>query len=238
MDEWKIRTSMLIGEQATERLAASHVAVFGVGGVGSYAVEALARAGVGAIDLIDSDTFSESNINRQLYALHSTVGLFKVEVAAKRIKDINPKCIVNTYVEFFLPETADKFDFEKYDCVLDCIDTITGKIELIRRCKEKNTNVISSMGAGNKLCADKFVAADLSETSVCPLAKVMRHELKKYGITHLKVVYSKEEPLKPDFCDDSSQKRQTPGSISFVPSVVGLIMAGEAVKTICNIAQI
>ncbi len=220
---------MLLGEGAIEKLKKARVAVFGVGGVGGYVVEALARSGVGALDVIDKDIVSLSNINRQIIALHSTVGQLKTEVAAARVKDINPDVIVRTHNLFYLPETAQEFDFSKYDYVVDAIDTVSGKIALIEQAVASKTPVISSMGAGNKLDATAFEVADITKTSVCPLARVMRRELKKRGIEHLKVVYSKEEPLPTSLKDEQSGKA-IPGSIAFVPSVVGLIIAGEVIK--------
>ena len=223
------RTALLLGEAGVEKLKNARVAVFGVGGVGGYVVEALARAGVGALDLIDKDTVSVSNINRQIIALHSTVGRLKTEVAAERAKDINPNVCVRVHDVFYLPETAEQFDFTQYDYVVDAIDTVSGKLALIEQAKQANTPVISSMGAGNKLDATAFEVADITKTSVCPLARVMRRELKKRGIEHLKVVYSKEESL-PSLLVDEESGKPIPGSISFVPSVVGLIIAGEVIK--------
>ena len=223
------RTALLLGETGIEKLKKSRVAVFGVGGVGGYVVEALARAGVGALDLIDKDTVSVSNINRQIIAMHSTVGRLKTEVAAERAKDINPDICVRVHDVFYLPETAGDFDFTQYDYVVDAIDTVSGKLALVEQAKRANIPVISSMGAGNKLDATAFEVADITKTSVCPLARVMRRELKKRGIEHLKVVYSKEEPLPSPLVDEESGK-PIPGSISFVPSVVGLIIAGEVIK--------
>ncbi len=213
-----------------EKLKNSRVAVFGVGGVGGYCVEALARAGVGALDLIDSDRVSLTNLNRQLHALHSTIGQYKVDVAKERILDISPDCTVRTYKTFYLPETAGEFDFRAYDYIVDAIDTVTGKIALVKNARACNTPIISAMGAGNKLDPTRFEVSDLAKTSVCPLARTMRRELKKYGIEHLKVVYSKEEPIRPLPTEEESGKRETPGSVSFVPSVAGLILAGEVVK--------
>ena len=224
------RTELLIGKEGLDKLAASRVAVFGIGGVGGYCVEALARAGVGALDLIDSDTFSLTNINRQLHATYQTLGKYKVDVAAERIKEINPNCAVHTFKTFYLPETAGEFDFHIYDYIVDAIDTVSGKIALAVNAAACQTPIISAMGAGNKLDPTKFDVADLSKTSVCPLARTMRHELKKRGIEHLKVVYSKEEPIRPLPSEEESGKRETPGSVSFVPSVAGLILAGEVVK--------
>ncbi|MBR1975201.1 MAG: tRNA threonylcarbamoyladenosine dehydratase [Clostridia bacterium] len=223
------RTALLIGDKGVEKLKKARVAVFGIGGVGGYVVEALARSGVGALDLIDKDTVSESNINRQIIALHSTVGRLKTEVAAERARDINPNVTVRTHNVFYLPETADSFDFSQYDYVVDAIDTVSGKLALIEQAKKANIPVISSMGAGNKLDATAFEVADIAKTSVCPLARVMRRELKKRGIEHVKVVYSKEEPLASSVTDEESGKA-VPGSIAFVPSVVGLILAGEVIK--------
>ena len=223
------RTAILIGEEGLEKLKNARVAVFGVGGVGGYVVEALARSGIGALDLIDRDTVSESNINRQIIALHSTVGRLKTEVAAERAKDINPNICVRTHNVFYLPETAAQFDFSAYDYVVDAIDTVSGKLALVEQANAAKVPVISSMGAGNKLDATAFEVADISKTSVCPLARVMRRELKKRGIEHLKVVYSKEEPSSSPLQDEESGK-SIPGSIAFVPSVVGLIIAGEVIK--------
>lgn len=214
------------------RLAASRVAVFGVGGVGGHVVEALARSGVGALDLIDNDRVAPSNINRQIVAVHSTIGMLKVEAAELRVRDIAPDCKVRTYPTFFMPETADEFDFTQYDYVVDAIDTVTGKIEIIMRAKAAGVPVISSMGAGNKVDPTAFEVADIYKTSVCPLARVMRREMKKRGVKSLKVVYSKEEALTPiaGLCEDSGSRRSTPGSNAFVPSVAGLIIAGEVIK--------
>ena len=223
------RTENLIGKAAVEKLRGARVAVFGIGGVGGYVVEALARAGVGALDLVDNDKVSLSNINRQIIALHSTVGEWKTEVAAQRVKDINPEITVRTHNLFFLPETAEPFDFSGIDYVVDAIDTVSGKIALIERAKGANIPVISSMGTGNKLNPTAFEVADITKTSVCPLARVMRRELKKRGIEHVKVVYSKEEPLSSGAVNEETGKA-IPASISFVPSVAGLIIAGEVIK--------
>ena len=240
------RTELLFGKEAMEKLAASRVAVFGIGGVGGYAVEALVRSGVGAVDLIDDDRVCLTNLNRQLHATRKTVGKYKVDVAAERILEINPDAAVNTYKAFYTPETADQFDFTRYDYIVDAIDTVTGKIALVMNAEAAGTPIISSMGAGNKVDPTAFEVADIYKTSVCPLAKVMRRELKRRGIQKLKVVYSKEPPLTP--IDDMAiscrahcicppgtarkctQRRQVPGSNSFVPSVVGLIIAGEVIK--------
>ena len=223
------RTALLLGEEGVAKLKNSRVAVFGVGGVGGYVVEALARSGVGAIDLIDKDVVSISNINRQIIALHSTVGRPKTEVMAERIQDINPDIRVHTHNVFYLPETAAQFDFSQYDYVVDAIDTVAGKIALIEHAKNAGVPVISSMGAGNKLDPTAFEVADIAKTSVCPLARVMRRELKKRGIEHVKVVYSKEGPLPTKETDEETGKAVA-GSIAFVPSVVGLIIAGEVIK--------
>lgn len=225
------RTALLLGDDAIEKLSHCRVAVFGVGGVGGYVVEALARSGVGEIDIIDNDTVCESNINRQIIALHSTVGRYKVDVMKERILDINPDTRVNAYKTFFMPETEGEFDFSKYDYVVDAIDTVTGKIALVVKAKNEGAPIISSMGAGNKLNPAEFEVADIYKTSVCPLAKVMRRELKQRGIKKLKVVYSKEMPLSPAVSGESNpHRRQTPGSTAFVPSVAGLIIASEVIK--------
>lgn len=217
-------------------LSQARVAVFGVGGVGGYVVEALARSGVGTLDLIDNDTVSLTNINRQMYALHSTIGRYKVDVAKARILDINPSAVVNVYRTFYLPETAAQFDFSQYDYVVDAIDTVSGKIQLVMQAKEAGVPIISSMGAGNKIHPELFEIADISKTSVCPLAKVMRQELRKRGVNHLKVVYSKE-PAMPHAADsdalpeeEQGTKRFAPGSNAFTPSVAGLLIAGEVVR--------
>lgn len=230
------RTELLLGKEAMEKLASSRVAVFGVGGVGGYAVEALARSGVGNLDLIDNDRFCLTNINRQIYATCKTVGEYKVDAAAERIADINPEAVVRTYKTFFMPKTADEFDFSEFDYVIDAIDTVTGKIELIMRAQAAGTPIISSMGAGNKLDPTAFEVADIYKTSVCPLARVMRTELKRRGVKALKVVYSKEKPLTPLESEElSGSRRQIPGSTAFVPSAVGLIIAGEVIKDLTGI---
>ncbi len=223
------RMEMLVGEQALEKLQNSHVALFGVGGVGCYAVEALARAGVGKLTLVDDDLFTASNVNRQLYALQSTLGKNKVDVAKDRIADINPNCQVTPLKLRFDATTSSQFDFSHFDYVVDAIDTVTSKLLLVKLCNQSNTPIISCMGTGNKLDATAFEVADIFQTSVCPLAKVMRKELKNMGIEHLKAVYSKEIPQTPTQLETSA-KRQTPSSVSFVPSVAGLILAGEVVK--------
>lgn len=235
------RTELLFGEDAMKVLANSRVAVFGVGGVGGYTVEALARSGVGALDLIDDDKVCVTNINRQIIALGSTVGMYKVDAAAERIRDINPDCKVTCHKMFYMPETADKLDFSQYDYVIDAIDTVMGKLEIIMQAKSAGVPVISSMGAGNKLDPTAFEVSDIYKTSVCPLAKVMRYQLKRRGVKKLKVVYSKEQPLVPQgiAAEDGSgntdmrtgaARRSTPGSAAFVPSVAGLIIAGEVIK--------
>ena len=238
MNEQFLRTAMLLGEEAVEKLKNARVAVFGIGGVGGYTVEALARAGIGQIDVIDSDTVSRSNINRQLLATHSTVGMPKVEAARRRILDINPDCIVRTHAVFYTPETADRFDFADYDYIVDAIDTVTGKLALVERATAVNTPIICCMGTGNKLDASAFQVADISKTSMCPLARIMRKELGKRGIRHLKVVYSQEEALTPTGWEEEAAalgKRQIPGSVSFVPGAAGLILAGEVIKDIAGV---
>ena len=240
------RTQLLFGEEAMKILANSRVAVFGVGGVGGYAVEALARSGVGALDLIDDDKVCITNINRQIIALGSTVGMYKVDSAAERIHNINPDCRVTCHKMFYMPDTSDKLDFSQYDYIIDAIDTVTGKIEIIIQAEKAGVPVISSMGAGNKLDPTAFEVSDIYKTSVCPLANVMRYQLKRRGIKKLKVVYSKEQPLVPQgiAAEDGSgetdmrtgtARRSTPGSTAFVPSVVGLIIAGEVIKDITAI---
>lgn len=239
------RTELLLGKPAMERLAGCRVAVFGIGGVGGYVCEALARSGVGALDLIDDDKVCLSNINRQIIATNKTVGQYKTDVMKERILDINPDAKVNTYRCFFLPENASDFPFDKYDYVVDAIDTVTAKIELVMQCQNSGVPIISSMGAGNKLDPTKFRVADIYKTQMDPLAKVMRRELKKRGIKKLKVVYSEEEPVAPDAdsaenqvdagtARQGSKRRSTPGSTAFVPSVAGLIIAGEVIKDLIN----
>lgn len=231
------RTKRLLGLEAMNKLKNARVAVFGIGGVGGHAADALVRSGIGAIDIIDSDEVTESNINRQLIATTKTVGRKKVEVMKEHLLEIHPEVKVTTHDCFFLPETRENFDFTQYDYVIDAVDTVTAKLALVEACQEAVVPIISSMGAGNKLDPTAFEVADIYKTSVCPLAKVMRRELKKRNIKHLKVVYSKEEPLEPiedeDFVSDESRaRRATPGSIAFVPSVAGLILAGEVIKDI------
>ena len=230
MEEWS-RTAMVYGEWSVEKLSAARVAVFGVGGVGGFATEALARAGVGSIDVYDKDTVSLSNINRQIIALHSTVGRSKVDVIKERIEDINPDCKVRAFNVFYLPENADEFDLSGYDYIIDAVDTVSAKLEIISRAYKHGIPVISAMGAGNKTDPTLFRVADIKQTSVCPLARVMRRELKARGINKLKVVYSTETVVKSGEIDPVSGK-MSPGSLSFVPSVMGLIIAGEAIKDI------
>ena len=230
------RTEMLLGAENMRRLQGARVAVFGIGGVGGYTVEALARSGVGSLDLIDADDVSLTNLNRQIIATHRTVGQRKVDVARDRVHDLNPDCRVSIYPVFYTPETAGQFDFSQYDYVVDAIDTVIGKIALVMQAEEAGVPIISSMGAGNKLDPTAFRVADIYKTSVCPLAKVMRRELKKRGIQHLKVVYSEEQAMTPILSEEETAEtkgttnRVAPGSIAFVPSVVGLIIAGEVIK--------
>lgn len=224
------RTELLLGKEAMKRLADARIAIFGIGGVGGYVAEALARSGVGALELIDNDTVTETNLNRQIIALHSTLGRYKVDVMKERLLDINPELEVAAHRIFYLPETAQQLDFSRYDYVVDAIDTVTGKIEIIVRAKAVGIPVISSMGAGNKLHPEEFLVEEISKTSVCPLAKVMRKELKKRGITGVKVVYSREEALKPQ-----GVPRGLPGSIAFVPSAAGLVLAGEVIRDIAGV---
>ncbi len=230
------RSELVFGKNATQKLRGCRVAVFGLGGVGGYVLEALVRAGVGTVDIVDNDTVNLTNINRQLIALHSTVGMPKTDAWENRIKDINPQCRVNKHNCFYLPETADSFDFASYDYVVDAIDTVTGKIDLVVRCKDANVNIISSMGTGNKTDPTGFKIADIYSTKVCPLARVMRNELKKRGVPSLKVVYSEEIPRSPDaqaleeYTETEGAARAVPGSTSFVPPVAGLIIASEVIK--------
>ncbi len=247
------RTQLVYGAKAMEKLASARVAVFGIGGVGGYVVEALARSGVGALDLIDDDKVCLTNINRQIIATRKTIGKYKVDVAEERVHDINPDCEVRTYKTFFLPETKDQFNFSDYDYVVDAIDTVTGKLAIIEMAKEAKVPVISSMGAGNKVNPAMFEVADIYQTSICPLAKVMRHECRKRGIDSLKVVYSKEKAIRPQedmsiscrqhcICPPGTarkctERRDIPGSTAFVPSVVGLIIAGEVINDITGIKR-
>ena len=228
------RTRLLLGDAAMEKLKNARVAVFGLGGVGGYVVEALARSGIGALDLIDHDTIGLTNINRQLLATHSTVGKSKAQAAADRVRDIDPNIAVTVHETFYLPETADRFDFARYDYIVDAIDTVTGKLMLALQAQECGTPIISSMGTGNKLDPTGFRVSDISETRGCPLARIMRKECKKRGIEKLKVVYSEEEPI-PSKLDGLEEelpegRRALPGSVAFVPSVAGLIIAGEVIK--------
>lgn len=238
MDEKFVRTGLLLGQEGLDKLKNAHVAVFGIGGVGGHVVEALVRSGIGEITIVDKDEVAESNINRQIIATVKTVGRKKVEVMEERILDINPDCIVHSYACFYLPETAEQFDFTQYDYVVDAVDTVTAKLELAVQSDRAGVPVISSMGAGNKLDASKFEVADIYKTSVCPLARVMRRELKKRNIRSLKVVYSKEEPVmqKMELTQEEGEKsrRSTPGSVAFVPSVAGLILAGEVVRDLTS----
>lgn len=247
------RTQLLLGQEAMDRLAASRVAVFGIGGVGGYVCEALVRSGIGAFDLIDDDKVCLTNINRQIIATRTTIGKYKVDVMKERMLDINPKADINVHKCFFLPENSDDFDFEKYDYVVDAVDTVTAKLEIIMKAKKHNIPVISAMGAGNKLDPSAFMVADIYDTKICPLARVMRRELKKRNVDSLKVVYSQEKPTRP--IEDMSvscrsncvcppgaahkctERRDIPGSTAFVPSVAGLIIAGEIVKDLCNKGQ-
>ena len=233
MENIFIRSEMLYGENSTAILGDAKVAVFGIGGVGSYVCEALARCGIGNLTLIDNDTVSFSNINRQLVALHSTVGKYKTEIMAERIKDINPSCNVTPLNMFYTPESD--FDISSFDYIVDAIDTVSSKIHLAVLCQEKNIPLISCMGAGNKLDPTAFKVTDIFKTSGCPLARVMRKELKARGVKKLKVVYSTEEPITPVPLEETEGRRQTPGSCAFVPSVAGLICAGEVIKDIVGI---
>ena len=242
MDNCFSRTELLFGRAAMEKLAASRVAVFGIGGVGGYVTEALARSGVGALDLVDHDCVSLSNLNRQIIALRSTVGMLKVDVARARILDINPDAVVRTWPVFYTPETAGDFDFRQYDYVVDAIDTVTGKIGLVMQAEEAGVPIISSMGAGNKIDPSAFTVADLFATSVDPLARVMRTELKKRGVKHLKVVYSREKPIVPrpagDTEEPAASRRSVPGSCAFVPSAAGLVLAGEVIRDLIGVRPV
>ena len=248
------RTQLLFGKEAMERLYNARVAVFGVGGVGGYTVEALARSGIGTLDLIDDDKVCLTNLNRQIVATRKTVGQYKVDVAEERIHDINPDAVVNTYKTFYMPDTADQFDFSQYDYVVDAIDTVKGKLELVMQAQATGTPIISCMGAGNKLDASALEVADIYDTSVCPLARVMRAELRKRGVKHLKVVYSKEPALTPiddmtiscrthcicppDTARKCTQRRQVPGSNAFVPAACGLVCGSEVVKDLLRKAGV
>lgn len=233
------RTRLLLGEDGVERLKSAHVIVFGIGGVGGYAVEALARSGVGHISLVDHDQVSITNLNRQLLATHDTVGQDKVDVAKRRIHSIDPTVVVTVHKTFYLPETADAFDFSQYDYVVDAIDTVSGKLAIITRAKEAGVPIISCMGTGNKLDATAFRVADISKTSGCALARIMRKECAKRGLKGVKVVYSQELPTQTEESEEmvsqraGSGRRTTPGSVPFVPGVAGLILAGEVIKDLC-----
>ena len=234
------RTQRLVGKSGLEKLKNAHVAVFGIGGVGGHAVDALVRSGIGEITIVDSDEVAESNINRQLIATTKSVGRKKVEVMKEHLQDINPEVKVHVHDCFFLPETKDQFDFSVYNYVIDAVDTVTAKLALVEACQDAGVPIVSSMGAGNKLDPTAFEVTDIYKTSVCPLAKVMRKELKARGVKHLKVVYSKEIPLEPIedeafVSDEKRSRRATPGSIAFVPSVAGLILAGEVVKDLAGV---
>lgn len=238
MTEQFSRTRLLLGDDAMSRLQSSRVAVFGIGGVGGYTAEALARSGIGTLDLIDSDTVSLTNLNRQLLATHSTIGRRKVDVAKERILDINPQAVVNTYPLFYTPETSALFDFTRYDYIVDAIDTVTGKLCLAQQAFAANVPIISCMGAGNKLNGTAFQVTDISKTSVCPLARVMRKELKKRGISHMKVVFSTEEALSSAGAREEAAaigKRQIPGSTSYIPGIAGLILAGEVIQDLAGV---
>jgi tRNA A37 threonylcarbamoyladenosine dehydratase len=240
------RTEILLGEDAMNKLKKSRVAVFGLGGVGGYVVEALVRSGVGTLDIIDDDRVCMTNLNRQIIATRKTVGKYKTDITKERISEINPEAVVNDYKTFYMPDTSEQFDFKNYDYIIDAIDTVTGKIELVLKAQEVGTPIISAMGAGNKLDASAFEVSDIYKTSICPLAKVMRRELKRRGVKKLKVVYSKEKPIPPvieavNDCNANcicpsgvtrkcTQRRQIPGSNAFVPAVAGLIIAGEVIK--------
>lgn len=248
------RTQLLLGQEGMERLYSARVAVFGIGGVGGYTVEALVRSGIGALDLIDDDRICLTNLNRQILATRETVGQYKVDIAQKRILTINPGTVVHTYKTFYTPLTAEQFDFTQYDYIVDAIDTVTGKLALVERAQMAHTPIISCMGTGNKMDASAFEVADIYKTSMCPLARVMRHELKKRGIQQLKVVYSKEPPITP--IDDMAiscrahcicppgtarkctQRRQVPGSNAFVPAAAGLLLAGEVIKDLTGFHRI
>ena len=230
------RTQLLLGKAAMDKLAKAHVAVFGIGGVGGYVVEVLARSGIGALTLIDKDVVDVTNLNRQIIALHSTVGQPKVEVARQRVLDINPDCRVTTFEMFYLPENADSFDFSQYDYVVDCVDTVTAKLDLIRRCHEQQVPLLSCMGAANKMDATAFRVADIYQTNMDPLAKIIRKKLRKLGIPQQKVVYSEEEPMTPAEVSTETKPtgRPVPASNAFVPAAAGLVAGGEVVKDLIN----
>lgn len=235
MNDWLQREELLIGKENIEKLKNSKVIIFGLGGVGGSTIEAIVRAGINNIALVDCDKISETNINRQIFATTKTIGKLKVEAAKERLIEINPNLNIEVYNLFFNKENSNGFDFSKYDYIIDAIDTVSSKIELIVCAKKSNTKIISSMGTGNKLNPTDFLVADISKTSVCPLARVMRQELKKRGIKNLKVVYSKETPKKPKQVLMNEQNKQIPSSVSFVPPIAGLIMAGEVIKDILEI---
>lgn len=239
MNEQFTRTAVLIGSNGMDKLRSARVALFGVGGVGSFTAEALIRAGIGALDLFDNDVVAPSNLNRQLIALHSTIGQYKVDAARARLLDINPEAQIGAYKMFYLPENADQVDISQYDYIIDCIDTVSAKIELVVRANNLRVPIIASMGTGNKLDPTAFEVSDISKTSVCPLARVMRQELRKRGIDHLKVVYSRETPRTPVSERNpelpSASRRSIPGSVSFCPSVAGLIIAGEVIRDLTDI---
>ena len=241
MQEQFSRTALLLGDDGVQRLTKARVAVFGIGGVGGYAVEALARSGIGALDLVDHDTVSLSNINRQIIATHDTLGKLKVEVAKERIHAINPDCHVRTFPVFFLPDTVDSFDFSQYDYVVDAIDTVTAKLLLAEKTYAAGIPLISAMGTGNKLDPTAFEVTDINKTTFCPLARIMRKELKKRGIPHLKVVYSQEPAMTPGANSDEpvelAGRKPVPGSTAFVPAVAGLILAGEVIKDLAGISS-
>ena len=242
MDMAFSRSALLLGEDAMQTLSRAKIAVFGIGGVGGHCTEALARSGIGTLHLYDDDTVSKSNLNRQIIALHSTLGLPKVQAMASRIRDINPKCVVQTFPMFYLPQNADEVDLSQYDYVFDCIDTVSAKLELITRCTAQNIPIISAMGTGNKLDPTAVRLSDISKTQGCPLARIMRKELRKRGINHLKVVWSEEDPITPlnrvqteasvqsDTRPESGTRRDTPGSLPFVPAAAGLAMASAVVR--------
>lgn len=238
MENQFLRTEMLLGKTALDKLAAKHVAVFGLGGVGGYVVEALVRSGIGQLDLIDNDVISLSNLNRQILATHDTIGKYKTEVAAARVATINPDCKVKTYKTFFLPENSNEFDFNKYDYVVDAIDTVSGKIGLVMAANAVGVPIICSMGTGNKINPAALKVADIFSTNTCPLAHVMRKELRKRKIKRLKVVFSDEIPLKPivsgEITKETSARRSTPGSTAFVPAVAGLLIAGEVIRDLIS----
>lgn len=239
MPDWFSRTQLLLGKDGIEKLNNAHVAVFGVGGVGGYVVEALVRSGVGKIDIFDNDTVSLTNLNRQIIATHDTIGRYKVDVMKERALSINPDIEVNAYNCFYMPENADEYDLAKYSYIVDAIDTVTAKIELIVRADRAGVPIISSMGAGNKLDPSRFEVEDIYKTSVCPLARTMRRELKQRGIKKLKVVYSKEEPIKPVDLSNAEEaptgRRAVPGSIAFVPAAAGLVAAGEVIRDLSEL---